>query len=250
MPNIIKPYIKHEDLAKIAKEAPIVAETTKTKTEQTPQIQTPQTQVDAQDIDDFIYVPPINLYVAKERSLNGLKWNQTIDEIYTKGITIEGIRAEMPTPFEFMSFLEYLLSGRINGLAEKERKAIINDILKAGGYRGNHLNAKFIEGTGFNNLGIETIILEPSGNPVKKTEPLLPCLSTGWADINSKNSQGLLTKPYGSSYEQGKNVYFWVPIIDSVARFRAGSGRAGLNCDRDPGYSGASLGVRFARKKI
>ena len=87
-------------------------------------------QTTAPDLKGYIYVPSIKLYVAKERSLNGLSWNQATDKIYNQGINVARQRAEMPTPFEFMSFVKYLLSGNINGLTESERQKIINDILK------------------------------------------------------------------------------------------------------------------------
>ena len=204
-------------------------------------------QVNAPDLKDYIWVPSIKLYVAKERDLNGLSWNQATDKIYNQGINVAGQRAEMPTPFEFISYLKYLLSGNIKGLAESERQNILNDILKIGKYIGNWLNAKFVEqNKGFNNFGIETLTLDSSGKPAKKVEPLEPCLlQDGWADINSGNSQGLLTKSYGSSYEQGKNAYFWYPRNTAVARWGAFSVRAGLYCDSGADYSYPALGVRL-----
>ena len=210
---------------------------------------TPETEQDisnVRDLNGFIYVPSIKLDVAKSRDLNGLSWNQAINEIYKKGITIEGQRVEMPIPFEFMSYVKYLLSGKISGLPEQERKNILDDILKLGNYRGNWLNAKFVKSKkGFNNLGIETFSLDSSGKAIKNVSPLEQCLwQDCWADINSGNNQGLLTKTYGSSYEQGKNVYFWYPRETAVARFDAYSDWASLGCSRDPAYSDSSLGVR------
>jgi len=54
----------------------------------------------------------------------------------------------------------------------------------------------------------------------------------------------------------GTNTYIWRvnsrpnQLIERVARFGAGSGRAALNCDRNPSYSDESLGVRAASPKI
>jgi len=217
------------------------------KTTDTEPEQGKQDTFNVQDLNGYIYVPSIKLYVAKNRDLNGLKWNQAVDEIYKKGITVEGKRAEMPTPFEFMSYVKYLLSGKVNGLAESERKNILDDILKLGNYRGNWLNAKFVKNSkGFNGLGMEIAIFNSAGKADTKIEPLEQCLwQDCWADINSGNNQGLLTKQYGSSYKQGKNVYFWYPRETAVAGFDADSGRADLACDRDAGDSYPSLGVRF-----
>ena len=205
--------------------------------------QTPPTNVPS----GTIYVPSINLCVAKNRDLNGLSWDQATDKIYNQGVNIGGQRAEMPTPFEFMSYVKYLLSGKINGLPESERQTIIEDILKTGNYRGNWLNAKFVkQAQGFNNFGMETLTLDSSGKTVKRVAPLEQCLwQDGWADLNSFNNQGLLKKSYGSNYEQGKNVYFWYPRENAVARFIADSGRAGFYCYRNPTGTNASLGVRL-----
>ncbi len=195
-------------------------------------------------LEGFIYVPSINLHIAKERSLLGKSWEQTIDEIYNKGIEIQGKRAQMPTPFQFMGYINGLLAENIPDLQDSERIRILNDILKTGKYRGAHLNARFIEGTGFNDLNIETATFDASGKLIRSSEPLETCLSSNcWADINSKNSQGLFASSHGSNYEQGKNVYFWKPVKGSVAWFGAGSGRAYLGCDRDSDYADAGLGV-------
>ena len=89
-------------------------------------------KANAPNLNGYIWVPSIELYVAKERDLNGLSWNQATDKIYNQGINVAGQRAEMPTPLEFMSYVNYLLSGNIKGLPESERQDILNDILKIG----------------------------------------------------------------------------------------------------------------------
>jgi hypothetical protein len=211
----------------------------------------PGEEINAPNLDNFVYVPSLDLYVGKNRELNGKNWNESIKIIYQNKmpINVNGtkINAEMPTPYEFMTFVNYLLSGTIKDLSDTERQNILNDILKTGNYRGNHLNAKFVEDTnGFNNLGIETATFDASGKLVKTKTSLEQYLGQdGWADINSINKQGLLTKSYGSNYEQGKNAYFWTPIKGRVARFDASSDGASLGCDWDPGGSNSSLGVRL-----
>jgi hypothetical protein len=209
------------------------------------QVQTPAGN--APDLKGYVFVPAVGIYVAKNRDLNGLNWNQATDKIYNQGISVAGQRAEMPTPAEFMTYVKYLLSGSIAGLPESERKGIIDDILKTGEYRGNWLNANFIKSNGHRNLGIEMFTFDTSGKPVKKSEPLEQCLEKNdWADINSGNKQGLLTKASSNkSYEQGKNVYFWAPVEGYVAWFGAYSDGAVLLCSGHPGYSGPSLGVRL-----
>ena len=204
-------------------------------------------QISASNLNGYIWVPSINLHFAKNRDLNGKTWNQAMDIIYNQGINVKGQRAEMPTPFEFMSCINYLSSGKVDGLSELERQDILNDILKLGSYRGNWLNARFVKlGKGFKNLGMEKVVFNSVGKRDIITKPLEQCLwQDGWADINSGNSQGLLTNEYGSGYEQGKNIYFWYPRETGVARFGAGSDGAGLRCDWGADFSNPSLGVRL-----
>ena len=69
----------------------------------------PQTHpiVNAPNLSGYIFVPSINLYVAKERTLLNSNWNQAIEKIYNQGINVGKLRAEMPTLFEFMSYVKY-----------------------------------------------------------------------------------------------------------------------------------------------
>ncbi len=208
----------------------------------------PQAHPSAPNLNGYIYVPSIHLYVAKERELNGLNWNRAVDKIYDQGINIAGTRAEMPTPFEFMSYVKYLLLGNIPNLPEAERQGIVDDILKVGNYRGNWLNARFVKlKRGFKDFGVEKVAFNSSGKRDIKTEPLEQCLwQDCWAYLSSINKQGLLTKQYASqSYEQEKSAYFWYPRENCVAGFVASAGWADLSCSWDPGSSVASLGVRF-----
>ena len=67
--------------------------------------------------------------------------------------------------------------------------------------------------------------------------------SQGWTGLQL-NSQSLPTKPFASQENKpGENIYFWTPLENRVARFGAGSVRAGLGCGRDPVDRYSSLGV-------
>ena len=63
-----------------------------------------------------------------------------------------------------------------------------------------------------------------------------------WINNHTKQGLPLENNPEGS-------LWYRAPMKDnnSVARFDADSGGAGLICDRDPTNSNASLGVRFVR---
>src|SRR3989338_3676512 len=90
----------------------------------------------APNIDGFIYVPSINLYVAKERSLQGLNWNDTHKKILSEGL------GRMPTPNETWELIKYAKAN----LSNPELKNVYDDILKTtpqNTWHGEWQNAKF-----------------------------------------------------------------------------------------------------------
>ena len=107
------------------------------------------------------------------------------------------------------------------------------------------LNARFVKGSGFNNLDLEKIVgIEQNGDLKTKKEPLMLCLDDNiYAELKF-NAQGFPTHKAGDQkYEQGKNMWFYQPTKDAVARFNAYSGRANFGCYGIPQSSDASLGV-------
>ena len=107
------------------------------------------------------------------------------------------------------------------------------------------LNARYVQGSGFKKLDLETIIgVDADGTFKTRKEPLLPCLDESvFAEI-AFNAQGLATKKSAEqNYKQGENIHYYKPVKGRVAGFGADSGGADLGCGRDPGDSGASLGV-------
>ncbi len=78
-------------------------------------------------------------------------------------------------------------------------------------------------------------------------EKLLPHLTGKAVKVNllKFNEQGMPT-------ESGSDIHYWMPDKDnnSVAWFRADSGRADLSCGRVPSGSHESLGVRAARANL
>ena len=190
----------------------------------------------------YIYVPSTKLYVAKERTLQGKNWEETHREIIPKGFV-------MQTPYEFMTFLTYLKDSKnIPDLKERERKEILDDILKTGDWRGEWLNAKFVKQKESKDLDVSYVTgMDKKGSLITKQEPLEACLNKDAYSTFNLNKQGLLTQPSGdNSYKQGKNIYFWYPRENTVARFLANSDRAGLLCNWSPDYLDAGLGVRLA----
>ena len=109
------------------------------------------------------------------------------------------------------------------------------------------LNAKFVKGSGFNNMDLETITgIENRSLKFSKDSLLEHLDETCYFDFNRVNSQGLAdkgSKDSNQSYKKGQNIYFWEPELNRVAGFGAISDRAYLDCVWGPSYSFSSLGV-------
>ena len=73
------------------------------------------------DTNDFIYVPPINLYVAKKRTCLGKNWKDCWTELQNQNY-------KMPKINEFREFLKHLISEPNN----QEYKNIFNEITEVG----------------------------------------------------------------------------------------------------------------------
>jgi hypothetical protein len=177
-----------------------------------------------------------------------------------------GLNGTPLTTRQGLDFLALLVSSQAkdldgNLLGDKECKRVIREILgKEDPWRSEWLDANFkyldSKGKPITSDKKGTFYIEHShklqnGVLVPTREVMLPYLENSkWLDLSSlltaANSQGIAT----TSAQDGKGIYFYRPSKDnnSVARFIAYSGRAGLDCNRGPTYSDASLGVRFARR--
>jgi len=180
---------------------------------------------------DFIYVPSVDLYFAKERTLLDYNWYNTHRELQSKGL-------KMPTIPEFVEFLKYL---RADPTAENTKvyKEIIE---KRDPRRVEWLDAKFIEEDGA--LKIQYHIFDDNRRLVPHKEDLEGCVMEDCYVSLDFNNQGLPTKKSKSQeYKQGENIYFWHPRENKVAWFYANFDWTSLNCSRDPDISYSNLGV-------
>ena len=107
------------------------------------------------------------------------------------------------------------------------------------------LNARFVPGSGFNELDLETVVgIEQNGSLRTKKEPLMPYLKKDCYAELEFNAQGLPTSEAAyQEYRQGKNLRSFYPREGSVARFDADSDGAGFDCGRGPQGSNSALGV-------
>ena len=196
----------------------------------------------AQNLSGYIYVPSINVYVAKERTHHGLNWHQTHEALHNEGL-------RMPTIHEFREFLLYLQKNPngVQGATNEEVAGIFDDIVTVRNpNRAEWLDADFkVKGK---ELYIHYNHRTVSGTLTPQNKELLTDYLTenktpgiymhDW--LQTANNHGLPK----STIAEG-NLYYWAPMKDnkSVARFDADSVGVGLFCDRDPGYSGGSLGL-------
>ena len=188
----------------------------------------------APELKGMIYVPSVNLYFAKEKSLLGKNWLESQNELLSQA------SGSMPTPYQFKEFLKHLRDN-----PNKENIKIYNEITEVRvPWRAEWLNARFEKRK--NGLYmISQNILENGKykNIEQKLDNVLmkdkdPGISLDkW--LNSNENHGLPE----SNIANGR-LYYWYPRDKAVARFDADSGRADLGCGGDPGDSYSSLGVR------
>ena len=226
--------------------------------------QPPQTFPKNITLSDYLQVPnvvgihgkPVIISKFEIQEANNLNYNGAHEFALKQGLYV-------PTPSIFMPHFnnvistyknkQPLLDGEGNPIPREEHEDIYkhlttnHKVVYAGGREGawTWLNARFVEGTGFNNLDLETITdLLSDGNFQTIKSPLQITLNEDTYAELSFNPQGLpISKSKVQKYKQGDNFYFWKPVLNRVARFYAGSGRARLNCSRDPSIRNASLGV-------
>jgi len=212
-------------------------------TPQTAPVQPNAVNTNAQVTAGFIYVPSINLYVAKERTLQGKNWNDCHKELHANNY-------RMPTIKEFAEFLFYLKANP-NGVpdtsAQEIRETLDEIITIRSPWRSEWLDAKFEKQKG---MYVSYYKFDSSGNIIQEQEKLEDYLAKdktpgidldSW--INDSTKQGL-PKPKTAKGD----LYYYYPRENTVARFVANSGWAGLDCGRYPTYTYPSLGVRAIRR--
>jgi curved DNA-binding protein CbpA len=204
-----------------------------------------EAEVTGTGLNGFIYVPSINIYVAKERTLYGKDWNQCHEELGKQGL-------RMPTLHEFFSFIDYLKTSYQN---RKEAEAILDDVLKAEKWGAEWLDAYFENG----------LIYTHNKSKKEKLENCIKEDEDSYVELEF-NRQGLpISRSSNQRYIQGKNIRYWSVITGigeknnrhwmfmdgRVATFGtelAGEDFASLYCHSDPEYAAPIIGVRPCTK--
>jgi len=202
----------------------------------------PEIVITPANINNFIYVPSINIHIAKQRTHLGKTWHQTHEALHQENLL-------MPTIPQFIAYINYLKQNP-NGTqdaSQSEIASILDDILTVRApWRAEWLDADFKVVN--NELHIHYNHRTIKDKLVPKNKELLTDYLTenktpginldDW--LQNANSHGL-PKPNIAKGE----LYYWAPMKDnnSVARFRADFDWACLNCDGGPSDLSASLGV-------
>lgn len=235
----------------------------KQEQQQPPALQIPITAPANIAPDEYIQIPNTNILIAQFRPdfTKGFKWlpnDQT--KLQSEGVFYQLSQRglTMPTPAQYMSFFNNVIDAYNNKIqlhyanATPLTKQQIEDLYKhqttahIQGGEWTWLNARFVKGSGFKNLDLETVVnVNSDGTLTTAKEPLSDCIDKDcYVDLEF-NQQGFpIKKSKTQEYFQGKNIYFYYPRENYVARFLADSDRASLNCGRYPDYRDASLGVR------
>ena len=191
------------------------------------------------DNSDFIYVPSINIYVAKQKNsdLFFKDWVSCHKELQKNN-------QRMPTLSEFIEFLKYLVSNPNN----KEYQTIYNGITQRGvNWKGEWLDVDFK----FKNKKLYinyNHVFNSNGNLIPKNSELLDSNTLMKDKAPGINLEDYITKNHTQQGLPNKNVkpgysHYYSPNKDniSVARFGAGHDRVALNCGRH--QSGAYPGL-------
>ena len=191
------------------------------------------------DKENFVYVPSINLYVAKERKLLGKNWFESHQELQKNS-------ERMLIIPEFVEFLKY---------AKTNHPEIYNEITEVRNpWRAEWLDADFKVKD--KKLYINyNHVLDSNGNLIYKNSEVLdkatlmedktPGISLEDYLTNNNTKQGLPSKNVKSG-----DFYYWFPGDDnnSVARFDVDSCRAYIFCDRNSSDKTKAVVEEFSKK--
>ena len=208
---------------------------------------------------EYIVLPQHSLLIAKYEpdEFKGFKWENKDNpkegihyKLHQKGLqmpTVLQLRTHFNNVLEAYKGTRKLVDGNGRQLPRNEIEDLYEhyttDHINGGAW--TWLNARFVQGSGFNNLNLESVRrVNPDGNFNVIATPLEACI---WEDCYvtfDMNAQGLPTrKSSNQNYSAGENLKFYYPRQDRVAGFVANSDWAYLDCSWGPANSYAWLGV-------
>lgn len=217
--------------------APIIEVSNETLKTLNPDVYTLRDDLDTQTKDNFDYVPSINLWVAKEKTLFGETWFNSHKMLQEQGQRMLNLR-------EFVEYLKYqrennpdIYRGIIEVRSPRRLEWLDADFKMKD--KKLYLNTNHILENGE--------LIPQYSKPVTKNTLMknkTPGISLeAW--LNNPTAQGLPRKNINKG-----DLYYLAPMDDnnSVAGFNAGVGWASFNCDWGPSYRYSDLGVRVAKQ--
>ncbi len=199
---------------------------------------------------DYVRIPGKNILIRKEEIFRGKNWTDTHYELSDNGLF-------MPSPEIFIPYflnVKNASEGKSKLYDGNNHELPRNDVediwkyLTTGHRKGcwTWLDSLF---TLENNIWYikqdHRTVVKGKNKELQGTKSQLEQCLREDAYVNLDfNKQGLpKTKSSNQNYSQGNNIYYWHPRDKAVARFRANSDRANLDCDWDSTVSDAGLGV-------
>jgi len=196
---------------------------------------------------DYVHIPKQEFVTAIAETDFNLNYEEVHKAVLKKGLAV-------PEISQFMTFHNYIIDCYKNKkqIFDAEGNPLSNKIK-------NDLYKQLTENcwTWLNGLfhisgdkkTIEKVIgLDSNDILLTKREDLENYLEENcYADFIKLNKQGIPNsnaKFFKQDFVEGKNIYFYQPADERVARFYADSVRAYLYCNRDSSGRGSSLGVR------
>ena len=205
-------------------------------------VEPPKIAVPANSQEGYIFVPSLGLDIAKKRTLQGINFNEQAKSAHAQSQRICTVN-------EFREFVNYLRNGYSD---RQEAQQILDEIYKIeGNWRAENLDARFEKVK--NDLFVNYHKFDDKGDIVPVRERVAPCLMKNKTPGISLDDWLANATPQGLPLEtvNAGELYYWASVDGAVAWFVANSGRADLDCDRDPTDVSSSLGVRLVgRKKI
>lgn len=202
---------------------------------------------------DYIQVPQYNMVIAKAETHKGKNMFETLE-------ALAGENMFMPSPAEFMRHWMNVKTAAVDrtnvlvyadGTNVSDAEALDLWNYMSSGHRGGAwtwLNALFkVEDHDEWYIGQKLkVVTNARGEKILEGTPKkldCPIRTDCYVDLEF-NAQGFpVRKSAEQQYKQGQNARFYHPRADRVARFDANSGRAYLDCFRDPSSRVAGLGV-------
>ena len=196
------------------------------------------------DLSHYIGIPGTKFMVEREQSHNNLDFDAAEAALREEGLF-------MPSPVIFMPYRNKvfraaagdirLYDGAGKRLARDAAKEIAKPLTEGCWL---WLYAKFAEQKGrtlitYNRIkNLDTIEEVTEALQLKES-----ILDAGMVDLVF-NEQGMpVRKSRKQEFAAKSNIYFYLPVDGSVARFRADANRADMDCDRDQQNSYSALGV-------